>query len=95
MGEPILRATGVRGVYDNPAEDLLCMLMEDLQEPGSSFRVERLEEGHEKEWAQITLDERRPLSLRGQQSAAVRQLASEHPITSSRLGLRLSAGEDG
>ena len=33
------------------------MFMEDLRAPGSSLRVERLEEGREREWAQVTMNE--------------------------------------
>ena len=32
------------------------MFMEDLKSPGSSFRVDRLEEGRQDEWAQISLN---------------------------------------
>ena len=54
MSEPILRATDATGeVYDDPSEDALYMFMEDLKSPGSSFRIERLEEGREGEWAQV------------------------------------------
>lgn len=32
------------------------MFMEDLKAPGSSFRVARLEEGRQDEWAQVSLN---------------------------------------
>jgi hypothetical protein len=58
VSEPILRATDATGeVYDDPSEDALYMLMEDLKSPGSSFRIERLEEGHERKCAQVALNE--------------------------------------
>ena len=58
MTDPILRATDVTGeVYDDPSEDALYMFMKDLRAPGSSLRVERLEEGREREWAQVTMNE--------------------------------------
>jgi hypothetical protein len=57
VSEPILRATDATGeVYDDPSEDALYMFMEDLKSPGSSFRIERLEEGREGEWAQVALN---------------------------------------
>ena len=44
MDDPILRATDAAGeVYDDPSEDALFMLMEDLTASGASFRVERVE----------------------------------------------------
>lgn len=56
--DPILRATDVTGeVYDDPSEDALYMFMEDLRSPGSSLRVERLEEGRAGDWAQVTMNE--------------------------------------
>ena len=55
---PLLRATDATGdVYDDPSEDALYMFMEDLRSPGSSVRVERLEEGREGEWAHVSLNE--------------------------------------
>jgi hypothetical protein len=58
MDEPILRATDPSGeIYDDPSEDALYMLMEDLRSPGSSFRVERLEPERNGEWATVALNE--------------------------------------
>jgi|Tabmets5t2r1_1033131.scaffolds.fasta_scaffold86905_2 hypothetical protein len=55
MDGPILRATDAAGeVYDDPSEGALFMLMEDLQSPGLSFRVERLEPGRDDEWFEVT-----------------------------------------
>jgi hypothetical protein len=54
VDEPILRATDATGeVYDDPSEDALYMFMEDLKSSGSFVRVERLEEGRERDWAQV------------------------------------------
>jgi hypothetical protein len=58
VSDPILRATDPLGdVYDDPSEDALYMFMEDLRSAGQSFRVERLEEGRQGEWAQVALNE--------------------------------------
>lgn len=58
MTAPILRATDPSGeVYDDPSEDALYMLMEDLRPEASPLRVERLEEGRHGEWALVTLNE--------------------------------------
>jgi hypothetical protein len=58
MGGPILRATDMTGeVYEDPSEDALFMFMEDLESPGSSFQVERLEPDRVGEWARITRKE--------------------------------------
>ncbi|HXY82044.1 MAG TPA: hypothetical protein VEH55_11800 [Gaiellaceae bacterium] len=57
MPDPILRATDAMGeIYDDPSEDALYMFMEDLR-PGSSLRVERLEEGREDEWARVAMND--------------------------------------
>ena len=56
MSEPILRATDSVGeTYDDPSEDALYMLMEDLRAPESSFRVARLDPDRQDEWATVTL----------------------------------------
>jgi hypothetical protein len=56
MADPTLRATDSLGEsYEDPSEDALYMLMEDLRTPGSSFRVERLEPERSGEWATVTL----------------------------------------
>jgi len=58
VSDPILRATDAAGeVYDDPSEDVLYMFMEDLRTAGQSFRIERLEERREGEWAQVALNE--------------------------------------
>jgi hypothetical protein len=58
VSAPILCATDTTGeVYDDPSEDGLYMFMEELRSAGQSFRVERLEEGREGEWAQVALNE--------------------------------------
>lgn len=58
MVEPILRATDASGeTYDDPSEDALFMLMEDLRSVGSSLRVERLDPEHHGEWATVALKE--------------------------------------
>jgi hypothetical protein len=52
----ILRATGADGeVYDDPSEDLMFMLFEDLETVGSSFIVERVEAEREQEAVRIVL----------------------------------------
>jgi hypothetical protein len=56
MSEPILRATDPSGeTYDDPSEDALYMLMEDLRSPESSFRVDRLGTDRDDDWATVTL----------------------------------------
>jgi len=56
--EQILRATDATGeVYDDPSEDALYMLMEDLSSPGASLRVERLEDERKGDWAQVSMTE--------------------------------------
>jgi hypothetical protein len=56
--EPILRATGAASeIYDDPSEDALYMLMEDLRSPGFFVRVERLDPERGGEWAKVTLNE--------------------------------------
>ena len=51
----IIRATDATGeVYDDPSEDALYELMEDLSAPDSSLLVERLEPGREGEWVPVT-----------------------------------------
>jgi hypothetical protein len=58
VDDPILRVTDAIGeVYDDPSEDALYMFMEDLRSAAQSFRVERLEEGREGEWAQVALND--------------------------------------
>lgn len=58
MAEPILRATDASGeTWDDPSEDGLYMLMEDLRSPGSSFRIHRLDPERDGEWAKVTLSE--------------------------------------
>jgi hypothetical protein len=57
MADPILRAMDSTGeVYDDPSEDALFMFMEDL-EPGAVLRVERLEEGRQRDWSQVAMQE--------------------------------------
>jgi len=52
--DPILRATDASGEsYDDPSEDAL--FMEDLESPGSSFVVERVEKGREGEFMRVAL----------------------------------------
>ncbi len=58
MDGPILRATDAAGeVYDDPSEDALFEFMQDLDTPGSSFRVERLEPRRQDEWFQVSRTE--------------------------------------
>jgi hypothetical protein len=58
VDEPILRARDATGeIYDDPSEDALYMLMEDLKWPSAFVRVERLEEGRERDWAQVRVNE--------------------------------------
>jgi hypothetical protein len=55
---PILRATAATGeVYDDPSEDALFMLIEDLDSAGASVLVERVEEGREREAVRVTLQD--------------------------------------
>ncbi len=43
---PILRLTDANGeAYDDPSEDMLFMVFEDLEEPGAAFPLERVEPG--------------------------------------------------
>jgi hypothetical protein len=68
MNSPVLRATDATGeVWDDPSEDALFMLMEDLRSPGASFLVQRLEPGREWEWVQVTRKEREKYELWGSQ----------------------------
>jgi hypothetical protein len=63
MTDPILRATDLTGeVYNDPSEDALFMLMEDLA-PSAVLRVERLEEGRQDDWALVTMDDARLYSF--------------------------------
>jgi hypothetical protein len=56
--EPILRATDATGeVYDDPSEDALYMLLEDMKTPGSVIRIERLEDDRRGEWAQVAVND--------------------------------------
>jgi hypothetical protein len=65
-GAHILRATGLDGeVYHDPSEDLLYMLMEDLQTPGDSFVVERVEPGREGSFMIVTRREDGSSALEG------------------------------
>ena len=58
MADPILRATAADGeVYDDPSEDALFMFMEDLELPGSSFAVERVETGREGDFLRVSVSE--------------------------------------
>ena len=58
VDDPILRATDASGeTLDDPSEDGLYMLMENLRSPGSSFRIERLDPERDNEWARVTLNE--------------------------------------
>ena len=64
MDDPILRATDPTGeVCDDPSEDALFMFIEDLEAPGSSVVVERLEPGQEGESARVTLQDNGPYRL--------------------------------
>jgi hypothetical protein len=58
VSEPILRATDATGeAYDDPSEDALYMFMEDLNSAGAFIRVDRLDDGREGDWAQVTMNE--------------------------------------
>lgn len=58
VADPILRATAADGeVYDDPSEDALFMFMEDLERPGSSFTVERVETGREGDFLRVSVEE--------------------------------------
>jgi hypothetical protein len=53
--DAILRATDAAGeTYDDPSEDALFMFMEDLEKPGASFLVERVESGREDDFMRVT-----------------------------------------
>ena len=55
MGDPVLRARDASGeVYDDPSEDALFMFCEDLEAPGSSFIVERIDDGQVAQFMRIT-----------------------------------------
>ena len=79
MDEPILRATDAFGeVYDDPSEDALFVFLEDLREPGSAMRVERLDAEREGEWARVT---RKPNGLyEFDSSANVEYTSSLRPV---------------
>lgn len=72
MSTPILRATGHDGeVYDDPSEDLLYMLMEDLEAPGDSFMVERVETGREGSFMRVTRREDGSDALEGPETEGI------------------------
>lgn len=56
MIEPILRATNDAGdTYDDPSEDLLFILLEELDEANTFLIVERVEPGREGHFMQVAL----------------------------------------
>jgi hypothetical protein len=63
---PILRAIGVDGeTYDDPSEDLLFMLFDDLERPGASFTIERVEAGRQGESVRVIRERDGSFSLGG------------------------------
>jgi hypothetical protein len=61
-----LRAVDVSGeAYDDPSEDLLFMLFEDLDDPGDDFTVEKVEAGQPHELVRVQLNERRSYEING------------------------------
>jgi hypothetical protein len=69
--DPILRARDVTGeVYDDPSEDGLYMLLQDLRSPDQFVRVERLEEERQGEWAQGDDHAARPVRVHQQSERA-------------------------
>ncbi len=63
---PLLRATDTTGeIYDDPSEDVLFVFMEDLQSPGASFVVKRVEKGREGEFMRVTRQDNGAYLLEG------------------------------
>ncbi len=63
---PILRLTDANGeAYDDPSEDMLFMVFEDLEEPGAAFLLERVEPGREGERVRVELFAERTYALEG------------------------------
>jgi hypothetical protein len=80
-GEPILRAVDAAGeTSDDPSEDALFMFMEDLEEPGSSFEVERLGGGRERDFIRVTAGDDRTYTLEGPHAEGIGPVRSMRAV---------------